>query len=299
MIGAETISQIGSVTEHVRQGQVFFVAPESSTPRNWLNAIFPHVQQKNSPQEAHDAMVDGRGDVALIADGEYDETGTHTLQVTKSNCSFIALSQGVLPRAILKPLTQNKKALVVDVDVRKVSFVGIGFEPDLTAGNPGIDVAGSDIDFSACKFAGDDGDAFRIGGGVDDAAARIRILYSEFEWADRHLVFKVASGTGNLNTEIEVRGCRFHNAITRSIGRLDVAGSVQGSWFIDCDFMPQEGGAEPTKYLELDGASEVGNHFSGLRFATANQTSAKMLVTATSRWLDCWTEAGVSAAHPS
>ncbi len=300
MIDLETLANAGVITEHVRQGHAFFVAP-SGTTRNWLNALFPHLERKDSPQEAHDAAVSGRGDVIFMADGEHGTTGADVLNVTKSNLAFIALSRGGFPRAILKPLTQNKKSIIVDVAASKILFLGIGSEPDLTAGNIGVDIRGKDVYCIGCKFAGDLGDAVQIGGGVDNASARVRILDSEFEFANRHLVFRKASGSGNLNTQIEIAGCRFHNAsggTARCIKSADATGSVQNSFFLKNIFLRNEDGSEPDKYVEVNAAAEK-NDWIGNRFSTANQTSAKMLVAAAAEWVENWTRAGVSSGLPT
>jgi len=280
------------------KGRTFLVA--TGTQATWLQQMHPHATLKSTIQGAHDDAENGRGDLVIVGGQTFDET----LAITKNDLTFVGSIFGTMPTSIIARTVNDAACLTLAVGVRRVAFFNIGFEPTLaTATKFGIQVLGKDIYFHGCKFAGNGstpGIAMEIGGGATNGAARVRIWDSEFEFCAKHILFRVATGTGNLNTQIDIQRNLFHDASVNCLANApeDVGGSVQDSFIIGNKFCRNEGGVEPTKYVDLNTAANK-NDYQDNSFATANFTSAKVLIGANSEWVGNKSRAGISTALPS
>ena len=95
------------------------------------------------------------GDIIIIAPGTYTQTAAAQPLTPKARQVWIAAVQGYKPTVII---TGTAEAVVVDVDVAGVSFIGIQFQADVDGVNQLVRVANtvavSGLNFIGCWFDG-------------------------------------------------------------------------------------------------------------------------------------------------
>ena len=240
------------------------------------------VQQKNTIQEAADAVVDG--DVIIIGPGEYDEN------VTLTGKNKIAIIGAGNPESCRLTALTNGTGLTINGG-QDVSVVNVNIEGRGTGG--GVKLAGQIRRFvaSQCKFHGG-ATAFLIapaGGGqivdcvIDDCAiALVTTGISN------------ALAGGDPTHRLTVKNSRFYAIVTDCI----ISTGAAINTFILNNFFGTHTDAEPTQFIKLDGAGDSGL-VAGNQFATATNANTKFLIDADVYWGANGTEAGWSTARPA
>lgn len=250
-------------------------------------------------QAAVNAMVGGRGDTILVAEGTYVET----VALARGKGQATLVGVGGLGSVSIAPSTAGARAVTNNAD--DVTFINIDTAGNTTA-DYGLFSTGSRFRSIDCKHEGADtsgaavgigpGTVAQIAAGTAGNCGDVQFIRSEFAWTYNGLVFK-ASDYGYA-TQVKVVSPWHHNNSNFCVASLDAGGSVNNLDVQDGVFENLEDGTAPAKYVSTGGAADTGV-FSGNRFATATNAAAKLAIGAKVMWVANGTEAGWSTARPA
>ena len=250
-------------------GSQWFVSSEHT-------GAFGRGDSFDHPLATIQAAVDAAaaGDMIFIAPGDYDEAVT----ITDADI-IVYIGCGGRGNVAVVPSATDGVAITISGTAanraQDITLINVGGEGNGTGG--GLYVYGNirRIRAIGCKF---EGGAFATklestaAGSVGDTQFRD----CEFAWTTTALHLTV-SGAGDPVTNVYVKGCLFHNFTADGV--LTSATFADGLWIDDNVFANQEGGTEPTQFLDIDDAGTTGFVCNNV-FATTVFSTAKFAIAA-------------------
>lgn len=247
----------------------------------------------------------GTNDLLFCLPGQYDESPTLS-RGTHDKCTLIGL--GGRGSVYIEPSTEDASGLTVHADDVTIVNIGCAAE-DTTAGNYALIVSGDRFRAYGCKLEGGE-DQFRVGPGtIAQEAAGTHGTGADWLLDDCELCW----GTNGINlvftdygavTQGVVKGCRFHNLVTKHIKETAGSGGsaavafqniqIWGNFFDDLD----DGTAPGTGYIVLNGDNANTGVVANNIFPTAIN-SGKNLVSTAMHWVGNFHTGGLSTGQPS
>lgn len=273
------------------QGVVFYVDqnhPDASDSHDGVLPDHPLL----TIQEAIDKMVTGRGDVARIMPGSYDEE----LVVNKDYITLDGILSGygrpdVTGLGVGPALIVHGQGFVA----QHIRFAADGNFPAVVQG-------GNGYLYTDCVFDGDGSDCLNLLPDLDDdsyTASEGQILGNLFRGGNFGLVFTnpgpgIEGGVGP--TDVLVAGNRFYGQVTSAIDDVDTPGS-NDTTFLDCviaaNFFVEVGAAYV--YITLDAGGNNTGLICGNWFADADVLNTQVVIPAGIQYIGNYDGTGFSA----
>lgn len=205
------------------------------------------------------------------------------------------IGDGPRGAATIAPAGTNKTALTNHgIDV---ALINLGLEGDGTGG--GLVNTGRRLSGAQCKIEGG-ALALHLKDGANGQSDGADVTFEDCEiaWATRGV--KLSRGFHGAVTQAKFKRCLFHNLSASHMedGDGDVEGLFRDLLVADSVFCNMEGGAEPTKFLLLNGSNANNGLVTRCTFPVA-LTSTKNLVSTAVEWVLNNHPAGLSTGQPS
>lgn len=145
-----------------------------------------------------------------------------------------------------------------------------------------------------CKIEGPDATVTLLDGVTDDQCADILFEDCEFCWGGSGVIFD--NSDYGYPTQIFFEKCRFHNLTAAAMAEAS-GGGVNDIHVNDCIFGNLEDGSNPTKFINLVGASNSGI-VAGCKFPVAINSGLNLVDTGIV-WSSNFHTGGISTGQPS
>jgi hypothetical protein len=237
------------------------------------------------------------GDKIFVAPGEYDEAVT--VARAQSNLSIIGL--GARGSVFIAPSTADATAMTILAD--DVTIINVGCDGDGTG--DGLKNYGRRTRAYSCKIEGGTNGLHLTLGTDAQITAGTHGKGDDCWWVDCEIAWntngvKITATDYGAVTQNRFRKAVFHDNTAADFE--EAGGSVNIRFrdldIGDCDFLRQEDGTEPTKYLSLNDDNGNTGVVHGCTFPSAIN-SGKSLVSTGLIWVGNLHTGGISTAQPS
>lgn len=228
-------------------------------------------------------------DVIFIGPGAITEGN---LVIPEALTGLTLIGTGGRGAAFIEPETAGDEGLQVLADDTTLINLGVA---DGGSGDYGLAVGSQTVSPSRFRAYGCKLEGSAIGCRLQQAGDVI-LDDCEFAWANVGL--QLRSGDIGFNTQVVVKGCRFHNNADACIGQFAAAQQVNNFQLWNSFFEQLEDGTEPTDFILLADNGNTGL-IAGNMFAIATNDTAKLTIGTGLMWGPNGTEAGWSTARPA